>query len=68
MKMQISPQRIEEITRAFLALRRELESLHTQGQRENECLGWPECDCRLAEQIRGLTHIEEEWTYRGEGL
>lgn len=63
--MKISPQRIEEIIATFKESRRNLEMLHAQGQRKNGCIGWPECDCRLAEQIRGIVNLEEEWKTRG---
>lgn len=62
--MKISLQRIAEVFRAFVNFRRELEIFHSQGEGKNGCIGWPECDCRLAEQIRGIVHIETEWEYR----
>jgi hypothetical protein len=66
--MKISPQRVEEVMRAFAALQRELEVLHAEGQRPRDCVGWPECDCRLAEQIRWIVQIENEWQAKGERL
>lgn len=59
--MIISPQRVEDVMRAFRDFRRDLELLHKQGEGANGCIGWPECDCRLAEQIRGTVHTETEW-------
>lgn len=64
--MKISPQRIEAVMRVFRDFRRELELLHRQGEGSKACTGWPECDCRLAEQIRGVVHIESEWQAKGE--
>jgi hypothetical protein len=61
--MRISSQRTNDVIEAFRDFHRELAGLHDQGLL-NGCIGWPECDCRLAEQIRWTVHIENEWTYR----
>jgi hypothetical protein len=63
-KMNISPKRINDIICACDDFRKELERLHEQGTGENGCKGWPDCDCRLAEQIRFIVHIRDEWQYR----
>lgn len=62
--MKISPQRIKEIVAAVVQFRADLSLLHTQGEGKNGCVGWPECDCRLAEEIRIVVHMENEWNYR----
>jgi hypothetical protein len=67
-RMKISPQRVEEIVMACKSFRRELERLHQQGEGTRDCSGWPECDCRLAEQIRGIVQVENDWITRGDAM
>jgi len=62
--MKISPQRIKEVISALYEVQTDLDRLHGQGEGKNGCVGWPECDCRLAEQIRAIVHFEDEWEYR----
>jgi len=63
-QMKISPQRILAVVRAFSAFRNDLAVLHSLGEGGNGCIGWPECDCRLAEEIRIIVQMEEEWRSR----
>jgi hypothetical protein len=64
--MLISSQRISDVIKAYQDALTELRRLHMEGVRPGECTNWMECDCRLADQIRTLQHIEEEWQTRGD--